>query len=186
MNAIRNIVAAINWFTGKVAMIFAWMVFLLMVLILADVITRYLPFLKPLAMSDEWGGYALVAITMGGLGYAWQQRAHVKVEFFLNILPPMVAWVLTTITTIVALGFTLLITYAAWEHIQMAFLFKVRSNTWMRTIIAYPQLSIIIGLILLNLQLFAEVLSRVFLGQDLPVCKSAGKIESQTAEGGGA
>lgn len=93
---------------------------------------------------------------------------------------------MTTITTIVALGFTLLITYAAWEHIQMAFLFKVRSNTWMRTIIAYPQLSIIIGLILLNLQLFAEVLSRVFLGQDLPVCKSAGKIESQTAEGGGA
>ena len=173
MNAIRKTVAAINWFTGKIALVFALMVFLLMLLILADVVTRYLPFLKPLAMSDEFGGYALVAITMGGLAYAWQQRAHVKVEFFLNILPPNVSWVLTTITTIVALGFTVLITYAAWQHIEMAFLFKVRSNTWMRTVIAYPQLSIIIGLILLDLQLVAEVLDRVFLDRDKPVKSEA-------------
>ena len=186
MNAIRKIVAAINWFTGKVALIFAWMVFLLMLLILADVVTRYLPFLKPLAMSDEFGGYALVAITMGGLAYAWQQRAHVKVEFFLNILPPMVAWVLTTITTIVALGFTLLITYAAWEHIQMAFLFQDRSNTWMRTIIAYPQLSMIIGLVLLDLQLVAEVLDRLFLGRDLPARQTGPTVENPAEEGGAA
>ena len=186
MNAIRKIVAAINWFTGKVALIFAWMVFLLMLLILADVVTRYLPFLKPLAMSDEWGGYALVAITMGGLAYAWQQRAHVKVEFFLNILPPMAAWALTTITTIVALGFTLVITYAAWDHIQMAFMFKERSNTWMRTVIAYPQLSMIIGLVLLDLQLVAEVLDRVFLGRDLPARKTAEEPAAPAEEGGAA
>ena len=186
MNVIRKIVAAINWFTGKVALIFAWMVFLLMLLILADVITRYLPFLKPLAMSDEWGGYALVAITMGGLAYAWQQRAHVKVEFFLNILPPMVAWGLTTVTNIVALVFTLVITYAAWEHIQMAFMFQDLSNTWMRTIIAYPQLSIIIGLVLLDLQLVAEVLDRVFLGRDLPARKTAEAPSAPAEEGGAA
>lgn len=180
MNGISKVVAAINSFTRKVAYIFAVMVFLLMLLVLADVVTRYLPFLKPLAMSDEWGGYSLVAITMGGLAYAWQARAHVKVEFFLNILPPMVAWTLTTVTTIVALGMTLLITYAAWEHIQMAFLFKVRSNTWMRTVIAYPQLSIIIGLVLLDLQLFAEVLGRLFLGQDKP------KPAAPAAQEGGA
>ena len=168
MNAIKKIVAGINWFTGKVAALFALTVFLLMLLILADVITRYLPFLKPLAMSDEFGGYALVVITMGGLAYAWQQRSHVKVEFFLNILPPGVSWVLTTITTVVAFGFTVLITYAAWQHIEMAFLFKTRSNTWVRTVIAYPQVSIIVGLILLDLQLFAEVLDRIFLGRDKP------------------
>ena len=168
MDGLKKIVWGINWFTGKVALIFAWLVFGLMLLILADVITRYLPFLKPLAMSDEFGGYALVAITMGGLAYAWQQGAHVKVEFFLNILPAKVSWVLTNITTLVALGFTLVITYAAWQHIEMAFLFKVRSNTWMRTIVAYPQLSIIIGLILLDLQLVAEVLDRFFFGKGKP------------------
>ena len=183
MNAIRKIVCAINWFTEKVAMVFAVLVFLLMLLILADVITRYLPFLKPLAMSDEFGGYALVAITMGGLAYAWQQRAHVKVEFFLNILPPKVGWVLTTITTIVAFVFSIVITYAAWLHIGMAFLFEERSNTWMRTIIAYPQLSMIIGLVLLDLQLFAEVLDRVFLGRDKPQAADAvNGIEASVAE----
>ncbi|UQZ89002.1 hypothetical protein C4J81_07245 [Deltaproteobacteria bacterium Smac51] len=182
MNGIEKFVSGINRLTGIIAQIFSWMVFALMLLILADVITRYLPFLKPLAMSDEFGGYALVAITMGGLGYAWQQGAHVKVEFFLNILPPKVAWILTNITTVVALAFTLVITYAAWEHIQMAFMFKVRSNTWMRTVVAYPQLSIIIGLILLDLQLVAEVLSRLVLGKDkpsaLPVDEAATEVNA--------
>lgn len=168
MKATRALIDFINRLTGKIASIFSWLVFLLMLLILADVITRYLPFLKPLAMSDEFGGYALVAITMGGLGYAWQQRAHVKVEFFLNILPPKISWRLTTVTTVVALIFSLVITYAAWEHIQMAFKFKVRSNTWVRTVMAYPQLSIIVGLILLDLQLLAESLDRIFFGKDKP------------------
>lgn len=180
MNGLRKIINGINWFTGKGALFFAWLVFALMLLILADVITRYLPFLKPLAMSDEFGGYALVVITMGGLGYAWQQGAHVKVEFFLNILPPKVAWILTNITTLVALGFTLVITYAAWDHIQMAFLFEDRSNTWVRTVIAYPQCSIIAGLILLDLQLVAEVLARLFLSKDKPV--PAGGTTEEVAE----
>ncbi len=139
-----------------------------MILILADVVTRYLPFLKPLAMSDEFGGYALVAITMGGLGYAWQHGYHVKVEFFLNMLPPKTAWMLTNITTLAALAFTLVITYAAWNHIEMAFMFKTRSNTWVRTVLAYPQLSIIVGLILLDLQLLAEALDRFFFGKAKP------------------
>ena len=177
MNGLRKFVNWINWFTGKVALLFSWMIFALMLLILADVVTRYLPFLKPLAMSDEFGGYALVAITMAGLGYAWQQGAHVKVEFFLNVLPPKVSWMLTNVTTVVALAFSILITYAAWLHIDMAFMFKVRSNTWMRTVVAYPQLSIIIGLILLDLQLVAEVIDRLFLGRDKPAPKIAEKTE---------
>ncbi len=168
MTGLKKIVLGINWFTEKIAVLFSWMVFALMLLILADVVTRYLPSLKPLAMSDEFGGYALVAITMGGLGYAWQQGAHVKVEFFLNILPPKVSWMLTNITTLVALAFTLVITYAAWQHIEMAFMFKVRSNTWMRTVVAYPQCSIIVGLVLLDLQLIAEVLDRFFFGKGKP------------------
>ena len=168
MNGLKKFIGGVNWFTGTVAYFFAWMVFALILLILVDVITRYLPFLKPLAMSDEFGGYALVAITMGGLAYAWQQRAHVKVEFFLNMLPPKVSWLITTITITVALGFTLVITYAAWQHIEMAFLFKQRSDTWVRTVLAYPQLSIIIGLVLLDLQLIAELLDRLVIGKDKP------------------
>lgn len=183
MNGLRKFVNGINWFTSKSALVFAGLVFALMLLILADVITRYLPFLKPLAMSDEFGGYALVVITMGGLAYAWQQGAHVKVEFFLNILPPKVAWVLTNITTLVALAFTLLITYAAWIHIQEAFMFKERSNTWMRTVIAYPQLSIIVGLILLDLQLAAEVLARFFLGKGKPAPLEKSAAAEQIMEG---
>ncbi|MDR1044432.1 MAG: TRAP transporter small permease subunit [Candidatus Adiutrix sp.] len=182
MNGIRKLIDGINWFTDRiVARIFAWMILGLMLLILADVITRYLPFMRPLAMSDEFGGYALVAITMGGLGYAWHQGYHVKVEFFLNMIPPKVAWMLTTITTVVAFGFTLIITYAAWEHIQQAFLFKTRSNSWMRTVVAYPQLSMIIGLILLDLQLLAEVLDRLFMGRGKSVPATAEKGATETA-----
>lgn len=174
MDGLKKFVKAINWFTSKVAYIYAWIIFFLMLLIIADVVTRYLPFIKPLALSDEFGGYALVAVTMGGLAYAWQQRAHVKVEFFLNILPPKAAWILTNITTIVALGFSLTITYAAWMHIDQAFMFKVRSNTWLRTVVAYPQCSIIIGLILLDIQLVAEVLDRLLLGRDKPGRENTG------------
>lgn len=169
MDGLRKYIQAINWFTERiVARIFAWLIFGLMLLILVDVVTRYLTFLKPLAMSDEFGGYALVAITMGGLGYAWREGYHVKVEFFLNFLPPKASWVITNITTLVALVFTVVVTYAAWLHIDMAFMFKVRSNTWVRTVVAYPQLSIIIGLFLMDLQLLAEVLDRFFFGKAKP------------------
>ncbi len=168
MEGLKKFIQGVNRFTGIVAHAFAWVAFALIILILIDVITRYLPFLKPLAMSDEFGGYALVAITMGGLAYAWQQRAHVKVEFFLNILPPRLAWKITNITTVTALAFTLVITYAAWDHINMAFLFKQRSDTWVRTTLAYPQCSIILGLVLLDLQLAAEVLERLVFGKDKP------------------
>lgn len=179
-NVVTKIVKAVNRFTNITGLIICWLSFLLMLLILADVVTRYLPFMKPLAMSDEFGGYALVAITMGGLAYAWRERAHVKVEFFLSMLKPKTVWMLGNITIVIAFGFALLITYAAYDHISQAFMFKTRSNTWVRTVLAYPQLSIIIGLILLDLQLFAEVLDRFFLGRDKPGDAQKQNVEDHT------
>ena len=168
MIGLRKFINLVHAFTGKSALIFGWLIFLLMLLILADVGTRYLPFLKPLAMSDEFEGYALVMIIMGGLAYTWQQGTHVKVEFALNALPPKAAWVLTNITTLVVLAFTLVITYAAWQQLNTSFMFKVRSNTWVRTVIAYPQCGILIGLILLDIHLVAEVLDRFLFGKGKP------------------
>jgi TRAP-type C4-dicarboxylate transport system permease small subunit len=168
-------VNAVYGLTRASGRVFSTLSFLLLLLILVDVVTRYLPFFRPLAISDEFGGYLLVAITMLGLAFAWQEKSHVRVEFLLDYLKPKIAELLTKITTAIAFMFTLVITYAAWQHIKLAFMFKVRSNTWVRTVIAYPQLSIICGLALLDLFLLARLIDTLFLKNG---CRGDGKADN--------
>lgn len=65
----------------------AWIVFGALCLVLAEVVTRYF-FNRPLGLADEFGGYALVAITFLGLAYTLKEKAHVRVTMVVDRLPP--------------------------------------------------------------------------------------------------
>ena len=65
---VRIIETVTEIFSGHVQ---AWLTLALMILVMIDVTSRYV-MQNPLAISDEYGGFCLVAITCIGLAYAWK------------------------------------------------------------------------------------------------------------------
>ena len=64
-----------------------WIIFFLMVMVLVEVLTRYV-LQSPLSIADEMGGYLLVSITFVGLAYTWKEKGHVRVELLINKINP--------------------------------------------------------------------------------------------------
>ena len=135
----------------------AGIIFFLMVMLLVEVLTRYI-LRSPLSIADEMGGYLLVAITFMGLAYTWKEKGHVRVSLLVSRLPQKFAHLLRFITLILATVFTLPLMKACYDLISDSILFESRSGSWLRTPLAYPQTILLIGAVLLFLQLVAEII----------------------------
>ena len=137
-----------------------WLVFLLMLMVLVEVLTRYI-LQSPLSIADEMGGYLLVTITFLGLGYTWKENGHVRVELVTNLLPEKIRTPLRFFTLIVATIFCIPMIAGSYNLIQDSLLFEARSGSWMRTPLVYPQSLLLVGSLLLMLQLVAEVIKAI-------------------------
>jgi TRAP-type transport system small permease protein len=136
------------------------LLFLLMCLVLVDVATRYL-LQNPLSIAEEYGAYMLVAITCLGLAYTWKEKTHVRIEVLVDKLPLRAQRVLRLITLALAFLFTLFMVPASYQLVSFSFMFGTRSGGWLRTPIAWPQITILIGAILLFFQLIAEIIKAI-------------------------
>jgi len=135
----------------------AWLIFGLMVMLLIEVLTRYL-LKSPLSLAEELGGYMLVAITFMGLAYTWKERGHVRVELLISRFPEKVRQQIRFITLIAATIFTIPLIKACYDLLLDSKLFAARSGGWLRTPLIYPQTILLIGSVLLFLQLLAEII----------------------------
>jgi len=135
----------------------AGIIFFLMVMLLVEVLTRYI-LRSPLSIAEEMGGYLLVAITFMGLAYTWKEKGHVRVSLLISRLPHKFAHLLRFITLILAPLFTIPLIKACYDLISDSLLFESRSGSWLRTPLAYPQTILLIGAIMLFLQLVAEII----------------------------
>lgn len=138
----------------------AWLTFALMVLVMVDVTSRYV-MRDPLAIGDEYGGFGLVAITCIGLAYAWKTRSHVRVEFVIRKLPVGLQRWLRLFTLVLAIVFTGFMVYGAYKLVGISLMFGTRSTSWLRTPVAWPQMTIIVGSVLMFLQLIAEIIKHI-------------------------
>lgn len=136
------------------------LVFLLMVMVLVEVLTRYI-MQSPLSIADELGGYLLVSITFLGLAYTWKEQGHVRVELLVNLFPPRLRRVIRFITLLMATLFCVPMIAGSYSLIQDSLLFGVRSGSWMRTPMAYPQVLLLVGSVLLLLQFVSEIIKAV-------------------------
>lgn len=137
-----------------------WLVFFLMVMVLVEVLTRYI-LQSPLSIADEMGGYALVSITFIGLAYTWKEEGHVRVELVTNMLPPRVRQAVRFVTLLMAAAFCVPMILGCYELLQDSLLFEARSGSWLRTPLVYPQSLLMIGSVLLLLQFVAEIIKAV-------------------------
>ncbi|HZW68347.1 MAG TPA: TRAP transporter small permease [Pseudogracilibacillus sp.] len=63
---------------------------------------------KPLAWTEELAIYCLVWLTFLGAAYALSQRAHIGVDFFIQLFPLAVRKVIYTVATFISLVFYLI------------------------------------------------------------------------------
>ena len=153
----RALLKTVEWITTFISgKLMGWLVFAMMVLVLVDVTSRYV-LNNPLSIAEEYGGYLLVAVTCMGLAFAWQQKSHVRVEFVLVKLSPVVRGWLRVVTVGLAFTFSIFMILAGYELVSFSLMFGTRSGSWLRTPVAYPQLVIVVGSALLFLQLLVEL-----------------------------
>ena len=158
MEKLKKIVQVIEAITNVLSgHLQAWLIFGLMVMLLIEVLTRYL-LQSPLSLAEELGGYMLVAITFMGLAYTWKEKGHVRVELLISRFPEKVRQRIRFITLIAATIFTIPLIKACYDLLLESILFSSRSGGWLRTPLVYPQTILIIGSVLLFLQLLAEII----------------------------
>ena len=161
MKVLRGIVKVIEKVTDVLSgYLQAGIIFFLMVMLLAEVLTRYI-LRSPLSIADEMGGYLLVAITFMGLAYTWKEKGHVRVSLLISRLPDKFGQQLRFITLFLATVFTLPLIKACYDLISDSLLFESRSGSWLRTPLAYPQTILLIGATMLFLQLVAEIIKAI-------------------------
>lgn len=149
--------AVVSVGSGEVA---AWVVFVMMALILVDVFARYL-FASPLLITNEFSGYMMVAITFIGLGHTWAKKGHVRITFGVSMLPARARNWLRLVVVIIAIVFVGILVRASYGLVQSSVRFGDRSEEWLHTPQAWPQLVLIIGSIMLLLALVCELVETI-------------------------
>jgi TRAP-type C4-dicarboxylate transport system permease small subunit len=151
----------IEWFSHYVSgVLMAWSIFILMLMVLVEVVSRYI-LNQPLSLADEYGGYMLVAMTMIGLAYTWKGKSHIYVDLVVNRLPASLQMKFRLVTLILAMILSVLLVFASWELVSQSFLFRTRSGSWLRTPLAWPQMTLILGTALLVAQQFVDIVRLV-------------------------
>ena len=138
----------------------AVVIFLLMVMLLVEVLTRYILH-SPLSIAEEMGGYLLVSITFMGLAYTWKENGHVRVTLLMSRLPQRLARSIRFFTLILATVFTVPLIKACYDLLMDSMLFESRSGSWLRTPLVYPQTILLVGAVLLFLQLLVEIIKAI-------------------------
>lgn len=128
---------------------------LLMALVVANVVLRFL--WKSIPGTLDVTESFMVVITVMMLAYTQLKRGHVNVEFFTNYMPTQARRGLGLFTLILALGFTVVLTWQSWKVALLALEIKDASGT-PPFIPFYPaKLILAIGISVLCLQLIFDL-----------------------------
>lgn len=130
----------------------ALLIVIMVLLIVFEAIMRYF-FRNPPLLADELSCYMLVAVSFLGLAYAWKERAHIRVLPLVTTLPTRVSNWLRLFTLILALVFTIALVIAGYEFLERSFVLNRTSASWLRVPLKWPEMTIVVGLLLLALMI---------------------------------
>jgi TRAP-type C4-dicarboxylate transport system permease small subunit len=131
----------------------------IIVLTMAEVVSRY-ALRDPLILSDEFGGYALVAISFLGLAYCAQAEAHIRITFAVDRLG-RAAGRLRIVTLALGLVFVGVAAWVCWQFLADSFARNMRSNSLLMVPLKWPQLAMPVGFSLFALVLLAQLVRAV-------------------------
>lgn len=117
--------------------------------------------------ADELSGYAFAVATSLGFAYALFERAHIRVDALLVVLPRSLRIALSFFGLALLIGFATIIGWQAWALVGDTLQYGSRSITPMRTPLALPQIPWLIGwafLIVCGIVLFIAALWTLLKG----------------------
>jgi TRAP-type C4-dicarboxylate transport system permease small subunit len=130
----------------------------ILVLISCEIVLRQ--FRSSLLVTDEFGGYLNAAVVFLGLAYTLRHGGFIRVEILYDNLGPrmksLATWVLLTVSTV----FIGVLFYVAIKHITYSYTQDTRAVSVLETPEWIPQLTMVLGLAVLLLQLIALVIAR--------------------------
>jgi TRAP-type C4-dicarboxylate transport system permease small subunit len=129
-------------------------------LTMAEVISRYV-LQDPLILADEFGGYALVAITFLGLAYCTREEGHIRITFLVERLPTRGANPVRMATLALGLVFVVVAAWVSWSFLGDSFTRDMRSNSMLRVPLKWPQMAMPVGFSLFALALLARLADAV-------------------------
>lgn len=128
----------------------------IIVLTMVEVVSRY-ALRNPLILSDELGGYALVAISFLGLAYCSRDRSHIRITFLVERLRPLAAGRVRVLTLFLGLVLVGIAAWVSWKFLGDSFTRNMRSNSLLMVPLKWPQMVIPIGFTLFALTLLVQL-----------------------------
>ena len=130
---------------------------------MVEVVSRYV-LRNPLILSDEFGGYALVAISFLGLAYCAQEKGHIRITFIVERLSPLNAGRIRVLTLGLGLIFVAVAAWVNWQFLGDSITRNMRSNSMLMVPLKWPQMVMPAGFTLFALVLLAQLAKAI---QDL-------------------
>jgi TRAP-type C4-dicarboxylate transport system permease small subunit len=132
-------------------------------LTMVEVVSRY-ALHNPLILSDEFGGYALVAISFLGLAYCAQEKGHIRITFIVERMSPLNAGRVRVVTLALAFVFVAVAAWVSWQFLGDSFTRNMRSNSLLSVPLKWPQMVMPVGFTLFALVVLAQLIKAI---QDL-------------------
>lgn len=127
----------LTWIGGTLIVLSAFLVTL-------EVLLRKL-FNISLGGADEISGYAFGVATAFALSYALFERAHIRVDALMGVLPKRLHGLVNFFGLAMLIGFALVIVVMVWSMVADTLQYGSRSITPMRVPLAIPQIPWLIG-----------------------------------------
>ncbi len=136
----RKLSLLLTWIGGTLIVLSAFLVTL-------EVILRKI-FNVSLGGADEISGYAFGVATAFALSYALFERAHIRVDALMGVIPRKLHTLVNLLGLVLLIGFALVVVSTVWGMVGDTLKHGSRSITPMRVPLAIPQIPWLIGWIL--------------------------------------
>lgn len=136
------------------------LIFLMSLLVSADVIGRYL-LNRPIPGTTELVKCTIIVIVFFGIPYTLQKKRHIRTTIFLTRMPPMGKLLFElTASLMCAVVFSLIIIFA-WQAAWEAFLVREYDGVQLKVPVYPARFVIVIGSILFVIQSLIDLVSHV-------------------------
>lgn len=151
-----------QWFTDFVDRLSDWLAWLsavalgLMTVLILLEITLWNTFKVTTLVADEYSAYGLAAIIFLGAGYTLKEGGHIKINLVVNLLPPRLRALVTTLATAVSTAFMAYLCWYLGRMVAATHRYASTSGTLTNTPLWIPQAIMLFGALVFCLQLLAE------------------------------
>jgi len=151
--------------SGHSGFVAAMMVVVMMLIIIVEVVVRTL-FSVSTLIGVEVGEYLLAAVVFLGASYTLREKGHIKIDLVLKRFKEKNQKVLNLATMGLTLIITILLARYGWHLIIQSYTLKTEAWSVLRTPLFIPQSVMVVGIILLLMQVGAELLRQLYNVQE--------------------